>query len=80
MKLLILVLACKDEKYDSFDKVCRETWVKDARKKRIRVIFYYGNSEPKLVDDNLFLRAEDSLEQLSEKFIEAINLPIEIRI
>lgn len=31
--VVIMVLACKASEYASFDKACRETWVKEVRKK-----------------------------------------------
>ncbi len=73
-KLVILVLACLDEKYAAFDKACRETWVNEARAKGIRVIFYYGGSKPDFRDDNIYLDVDDSYDNLTEKLLKALEV------
>lgn len=71
--LLILVLACKDPTYSDFDLACRDTWVKDARSKGVRIIFYYGGMEEKFINDDLYLKTNDSHAHLAQKFIKALQ-------
>ena len=73
-KIIILILSTKDNRYNNFIKSCTEGWVKKAREKGIRCIFYSGGAEKNsLENDNLFLDCDDSLPGTALKLHKALE-------
>lgn len=72
--VIILILSTKDVRYKKFIDACNQGWVKLAREKGIRCIFYSGGAEKNsLENDNLFLNCDDSLSGTALKLYKALE-------
>jgi len=76
MKILIMVLAIKDNSiYDNLVKSIRETWGSEIVY-NIKTLFYYGNDgndETLLIGDEIFTRSEEGFYNLGYKVIDALE-------
>ena len=54
MRILILVLASKNEPYNEFIKMIRQTWA-SKKENDVDIFFYYGNNEKfEIIDDEIY--------------------------
>jgi hypothetical protein len=74
VKIIILILSTRDNRYIDFINNCSSTWVANARQKGIRCIFYSGGAEhDKLENDKLELTCDDSLAGTAYKLFRALT-------
>jgi hypothetical protein len=68
--IVVLILSCKGQPWDSLAEGIRETWCKPVN--GIATLFYYGGAaKPYLDGDRLFLSADESEASMARRAIEA---------
>ena len=83
-KILILLMTCGQPLYEREEKVCRDTFLKDAKKAGVSYYFYKGTDEnhpERMIDEEtntIYLPVDDSLKGTSMKTAMALSEALKI--
>jgi hypothetical protein len=75
IKLIILIIASKEEIYEEFQKAQRNTWIKDIENRNDIKYFYVYNGHHKfeVINDKIFCVHEENINNILKKTIDAFN-------
>ena len=74
-KIVVLILSTSDKRYISFKKAIEESWARNLRVKGVKCFYYQGGAQKnEIIENTIFLTANDDLKHTSVKLLDAFKL------